>query len=291
MSDMTYPGLYYEADSASNRQQKLFLWIIRAEFAALFVASVLTINIVPSAGYIIAYGLVLTTAAILLGVRSFLKPEQSWYQARALAESVKTATWKYALGAKPFDHQTHDTAVRAEFRRFLTDILTVNQRIGSQFDGSAASKDQITTEMDAIRALPREYRLDLYMDQRVDNQCRWYVAKAKSNRSWAIRSIFILGVLYALAFLVLLVRVARPEWSYSHPEPFILLAAALIGWMQIKKFNELAASYNLTAIEIGILKSRAPEIQTDDELSDFIDDAEEAFSREHTQWLARRSHQ
>jgi hypothetical protein len=266
------------------------LWIIRAEFAALLAASILTINIAPSASYIIAYGLVLGIASSLLGIRSIFKPEQSWYQARALAESVKTATWKYVMRAKPFDHQFDDAVVRAKFRRFLKDILAANQRIGSQFDGSGTTRDQITAEMEAMRCLPREDRLALYMNHRVGNQCVWYAAKAKSNRASAIRSVIVLVGLYVLAFATLLVRVAHPEWSYSHPEPLILLAAALIGWMQIKKFNELAASYNLTAIEIGILKSRAPEIKADEDLSDFIDDAEEAFSREHTQWLARRSH-
>ena len=275
---------------ASNRQQKLYLFVIRAELTALFVASILTIQIVPSAGYIIIYGLVLAAAAFLLGVRSIYKLEQGWYQARALAESIKTATWKYVMRAKPFQYEPRNTVVREKFRGFLSDILAANQRIGSQFDGSSATRDQITDEMESIRALPREDRLTFYMERRVDNQSRWYAAKAKSNRAWAIKSIMILGGLYALAFAVLLVRVARPDWPYSHPEPLILLAAAVIGWMQIKKYNELATSYNLTAIEIGILKSRAPEIQTDAEFSDFIDDAEEAFSREHTQWLARRSH-
>ena len=290
MTELTFPGLYHEADSASNRQQKMFLWVIRAEFAALFAASILTINIVPEAWYIIVYGLVMVLAAGLLIFRSTTKPEQSWYQARALAESIKTTTWKYAMQSKPFDHHDNDALDRAFFRNFLKDLLRTNQQVGAQFDGSSATMDQVTDEMAAIRALDTTDRLALYMDQRVENQRRWYAVKAGNNRTWAKMSVFALVALYTLAFIALLVRVAKPEWAYSHPEPLILLATALIGWMQIKKFNELATSYNLTALEIGILKSRAPEIESDEALSDFIDDAEEAFSREHTQWLARRSH-
>lgn len=289
MKDITYPGLYDEADAASNRQQMLFLLVIRAEFCALLAASILTINILPKTGYIILFGLVLIAATILLGIRSIFKLEQGWYQARALAESVKTATWKYVMGAKPFNKCPNDLSVRETFRNFLKDILSANQRIGSQFDGSGATKDQITIEMDEFRNLSRAERIALYIDGRIDNQRRWYAEKAKKNRTWAIRSIAALISLYALAFSVLLLRVAHPDWSYSHPEPLILLASALIGWMQIKKFNELATSYNLTAIEIGILKSKTSEIQTEEDLSNFVDDAEEAFSREHTQWLARRS--
>ena len=289
MTELTFPGLYHEADSASNRQQKLFLFIIRAEFAALFVASILTINIVAAAWYIIVYGLVLAAATGRLIFRSTAKPEQSGYQARALAESIKTTTWKYAMQSKPFDHHDKDELDRASFRNFLKDLLNINQHVGNQFDGSSAARDQVTDEMAAIRALETRDRLALYMDQRVENQRKWYAVKAAKNRQWARRAVITLVTLYAIAFASLLLRVANPEWSYSHPEPFILVATALIGWMQIKKFNELATAYNLTAIEIGILKSRAPEITTDKSLSDFIDDAEEAFSREHTQWLARRS--
>ncbi len=291
MTDLTLPGLYHEADTASNRQQKMFLRVIRAEFAALFVASILTINIVPKAWYIMVYGLVLVLAAGLLVFRSMTKPEQSWYQARALAESIKTTTWKYAMQSKPFNHHNTDALDRASFRNVLKDLLRTNQQVGAQFDGSSATLDQVTDEMAAIRALNTSDRLALYMAQRVENQRRWYAVKAGKNRRWAKSSVIALVTLYAIAFIALLIRVAKPEWAFSHPEPLILLATALIGWMQIKKFNELATSYNLTAVEIGILKSRAPEIESDEALSDFIDDAEEAFSREHTQWLARRSHQ
>lgn len=288
MTELTYPGLYQEADAASNRQQRFFLRVIRAEYAALFVASVLTVEIIPQSWYIITYGCVLALAALLLGVRTVMKPEQSWYQARALAESVKTATWKFAMRSKPFDFND-ELQDRAAFRNFLGDLLQANQHIGNQFDGSSAHLDQVTSEMISIRSLPRDERLSLYLKQRVDNQRRWYAVKAGRNRRWAKVSVGLLFAIYGAAFVVLLARVSHPSWSYAHPDPIILLATALIGWMQIKKYNELSASYSLTAIEIGILRSRVPEITTNEQLSDFIDDAEEAFSREHTQWLARRS--
>lgn len=288
MIELTYPGLYEEADAASNRQQSFFLRVIRAEYVVLFIASVLTVEIITQSWYIITYGCALALAALFLGIRTVKKPEQSWYQARALAESVKTATWKFVMRSKPFDigDEPQD---RAAFRNFLKDLLQANRHIGTQFDGSKSGLEQVTPEMLAIRALPLDERLSLYLASRVDSQRRWYTIKAASNRRWAKISIAMLFATYGIAFLVLLVRVSQPSWAFSHPDPILILATALIGWMQIKKYNELSASYSLTAIEIGILRSRVPEIATNDQLSDFIDDAEEAFSREHTQWLARRS--
>ncbi|HDQ2581608.1 TPA: SLATT domain-containing protein [Morganella morganii] len=66
------------------------------------------------------------------------------------------------------------------------------------------------------------------------------------------------------------------------------IISALIGWVQIKKYNELSASYALTAHEIGLIKEQSYYISSEKDFLDFIRDAETAFSREHTQWQARR---
>jgi hypothetical protein len=56
----------------------------------------------------------------------------------------------------------------------------------------------------------------------------------------------------------------------------------------MKRHSELTASYNLTAHEIGIIKGNAEAVETESEFSDFVNEAELAFSREHTQWVARK---
>ena len=48
------------------------------------------------------------------------------------------------------------------------------------------------------------------------------------------------------------------------------------------------ASYNLTAHEIGIIRANSDSVETEKDLSNFVNEAELAFSREHTQWVARR---
>lgn len=283
---MKFPALHLVADRASDRQQALYFGLVLAEYIALLTVAVLSVNIIPNRPYIILFGLLLGMALAALVVRSVLKPEQRWYQARALAESVKTTTWKFAMAARPFENDVND---RRRLRQMLQELLEANRSVGSQFDGNVVGGDQITSDMDALRELPRAERLDVYMRDRVDDQLAWYSRKSKANSNLGKRFAIILGSLYVLAFLVLLIRLDKPQWIYAHPEPLILLGASVLGWMQIKRFNELGASYGLTAAEIGILRSRAPEIEDDDGLSIFIDDAEEAFSREHTQWLARRS--
>ena len=58
--------------------------------------------------------------------------------------------------------------------------------------------------------------------------------------------------------------------------------------MQAKRFTELSASYALTAHEITLIREQADELKKDEHLSTFVGDAENAFSREHTQWEARK---
>lgn len=283
---MKLPALHAVADRASDHQQSLYFGLVVTEYAALLMVSVLSVNMIQDRRYIIVYGVLLGVALATLVVRSVLKPERRWYQARALAESVKTTAWKFAMVSRPFEYDAED---RRRLRQMLQELLDANRSLGSQFNGSSAGGDQITSDMEKFRMLPRSERLDIYMRDRVEDQLDWYLRKAKSNSAAGRRFAIALGCLYVIAFVVLLIRLDQPGWIYAHPDPLILLGASVLGWMQIKRFNELGAAYGLTAAEIGILKSRAPEIADDIALSIFVDDAEEAFSREHTQWLARRS--
>lgn len=280
------PTLHAVADRASGRQQALYFGLIFGEYAALVAVAAMSVNMVASRRYIVVYGLFLAAALAILVARTVLKPEKRWYQARALAESVKTTAWKFAMGARPFQRDDGD---RARLRTMLSELVSTNRSLGGQFDGNLSVDDQIPGELEAVRTLPWPDRMDHYMRDRVEDQLGWYGRNAKSNSKAGAIFAIVLGALYIAAFLVFAIRTEKPTWIYAHPDPIILLCASLLGWMQIKRFNELGASYALTAIEIGILKSRGPEIRDDEGVSLFVDDAEEAFSREHTQWLARRS--
>lgn len=280
------PALHAVADRASGRQQALYFGLISGEYAALVAVAAMSVNMIGTRSYIIVYGLFLAAALTILVIRTALKPEQRWYQARALAESVKTTSWKFAMGSRPFRRDGDDNA---RLRTMLGELLNANRSLGGQFDGKLSMDDQIPEELESIRALPWEDRMNHYMHDRVEDQLRWYARNAQSNADTGRTFAIVLGILYVVAFFVFLIRTEEPSWTYAHPDPIILLCASVLGWMQIKRFNELGASYALTANEIGIVKTRAREIHDDEGVSLFVDDAEEAFSREHTQWLARRS--
>ena len=62
----------------------------------------------------------------------------------------------------------------------------------------------------------------------------------------------------------------------------------MLSWIQAKRFQELAASYALAAHEISIIRQQSSGPMDDRAFSRFVGDAENAFSREHTQWVARQ---
>jgi hypothetical protein len=85
-----------------------------------------------------------------------------------------------------------------------------------------------------------------------------------------------------------LVQIASPDILYLPIEVLIVIASSILTWMQAKRYQELTTSYNLTAHEITIIRQNIDFCLSDQQLSDFIKDAENAFSREHTQFVARK---
>lgn len=275
----------------SAKSQSDYLWLIRAEYALLFLAAVLSMNWSKKPTFFIWYAIVLLASLTILICRSWMKPEQDWYRGRALAESIKTSSWRFVMRSSPFGDADSITIPRSEFRQHLLAILKANRFIGDKMPPDSAAKEQIPENMEEVRARDLEHRKAFYSEHRIKDQRMWYTAKAGANkrasRHWLLAGI----VAYAVAIVLALFRIEYPDWELWPIEPVIVLASSFVGWTQIKKFNELASSYTLTAHEIGIIQNRIGEIDKEDDFSEFVNDAEQAFSREHTQWVARQQAQ
>jgi len=287
MNDEDYPALFLSADKASNDYQWFFLLLVKSEYALLFGAACLSLEFLKGVEFYILYSGIFFLGLAILLTRSLKKPEQDWYRCRALAESVKTLTWRYMMHAAPFNKPEQES--RAEFRNQLHLVVDDNRSTAQKITNDRSGKDQITAKAENIRAQKRADRLDFYVANRIDQQRNWYSKKSQHNktaaRNWVIGS----ATSYLLAGFLTLARIAYPNWSYWPIEPLIVIAASIIGWMQIKKYNELSAAYTVAAHEIGLVKIRSAEINRDEAFSEFVNDAEKAFSREHTLWLARQS--
>ncbi len=285
---MNYPSLYKVADAASLSAQRTFLRLTFFHAFLLIIGTCLTINVMPEKKYSIIMAIVFLSAlgiSIFLGVKKF---EKTWYNGRAVAESIKTSTWRYVMRSTPFMDAQSVQIPKSEFRNMLHEIIRTNRELGGAIGEHQDVGDQITEDMDDTRALNMQERVDFYLRNRIDEQRRWYTTKAAHNKKMQKYWFAALLIAQFSAVCCVLVRIAYPEWKYWPTDVFVVLAAFIISWMQIKKFNELSSAYSLTAQEIGIIRGLTESVETEEQLSEFVNNAERAFSREHTQWVARQ---
>lgn len=281
-----FPALFRSADEASNKSQRTYLVLIRCEYLVLLTAAAFSMPWSKHPAYYAVYALVFGLSIILLLFRKMSKLEQGWYRTRALAESIKTSAWRYMMRTPPF--QKDPVSSRREFVALLRQLLDSNRDAGKALASVDVHGEQVTTAMEQRRVESLAERKSLYLLERIEDQCAWYSQKAAFNRDAGMFWTALCVGVYMLAGGLVLSRIVFPTWELWPTAPLIVIASSVIGWMQIKKFGELSSAYALTAQEIGIIKARLVDIQTEKEFSEFVNEAELAFSREHTQWIARQ---
>ncbi|OJU83399.1 MAG: hypothetical protein BGO06_15265 [Shinella sp. 65-6] len=285
MTDQDFPALFRSSDNLSKRSQTIFLATLGVHLIALVAAAVLSVVGTST------FSLALTQLIILLialGCSIYLsaaRPDRYWYGGRALAESVKTITWRYVSKAEPF-HES-DALADAEFRNALKSIFEQNKDASSRLTDHLNGV-QITDGMRQMRSAPLSARRSTYAKSRIENQLTWYTKKAAFNRNRSSQLFLLLIATNSLAVLFGVLRfnyLTSPFWP---TDVIVATAASLLSWMQARRFSELAASYTLAAHEISLIREKAHLPDTNEKFSKFVGDAENAFSREHTQWAARK---
>lgn len=288
MSDLQttdYPALYQSSDTLSLRAQRAFFCALRGHLFCLVTAALLSVLNRPSPPLALLQAVVLLGALACALYLFVVRPDRDWYAGRAVAESIKTSTWRFVSQAEPF-HTNEDTD-RLHFHKILHDIVEQNREVAQRLSTHLGG-EQITDTMRAMRQASVSDRLQVYETSRIDDQQQWYAQKAAFNNTMATRFFVALIVTNAIAIVLAIARIAFPNTPYWPTDVFVTLAAGLLSWIQARRFSELAASYTLAAHEIGLIKAQAARVKTDDDLSKFVSDAENAFSREHTQWVARK---
>lgn len=210
-------------------------------------------------------------------------PEKAWYQARAGAESVKTLSWRYAVGADPFFESLSTAEADNLFRARVSQVARQVSESVSLPEEDASSP---TPEMQALRTASVTTRRDVYLRDRTQKQRDWYSKKAGDNRlaSKRWRSFLLLAELIAV---VLAAGRLFGGWTIDAAGILAAGIAAGAAWLALKQHTTLRAAYALTAAELEkqIASLRAAE---DSVWPTAVADAEEAISREHTMWLASR---
>ncbi|KOG37003.1 membrane protein [Streptomyces resistomycificus] len=210
------------------------------------------------------------------------RPEEAWYDGRALAESTKTLAWRYAVGGAPFPADLPEAEAQLRFLERLRDLLREAPATSLAPMGSAA----VTDAMNGLRAQDFDARKKAYVEQRVENQLRWYTAKAQANvvraRRWRL-------ILIAVEGLGLTAAVLRLTGVLDFDLAGVLAAVLGAGsaWFAVRQYETLGRAYTFAATELSIIHDRLSHT-TPASWAQEVADAEEAISREHTMWRASR---
>lgn len=280
-----YPAFYESTDRLSLEGQNRFNWALRLRLLGLVIATI-------GSGVILAYGLISVGAWLAIGgfllailIEAWLavdKPDRSWYEGRAAAESAKTLTWRYAVRGESFNTDENiDSSFRAQIGNLLQDLRDLD------LPSSVLADSQITDDMREVRSKPFESRKEIYREGRIETQRKWYSDKASFNRTrarrWSI-TVFSIEGLGVIGGLFLLTGIL--------PIDFIslaaIIAAAITAWTQARQYKTLAVAYGVTAQELASVKNELDGIVQESDWPYFVGQAEEAISREHTLWRASR---
>jgi hypothetical protein len=289
LPDSALPGLFHAADQASLAAQHRFLVASRLRLGLLVVAAVagaVPSGDTPTNDQIAGIGTVLAlVGAILVEVwLQTTRPEQTWYDGRALAESAKTSAWRYAVGGAPFAAALDGPAADRRLTTQLAELL----RDAPASAIAPPRGEAITAQMRALRASDLDVRRSVYLNERIDQQTEWYARKARQNEMSAGRwrmgllTVETAGVVAALGRTTGFVE-------FDLAGIVAALGAAFVAWLSLKQHESLARAYSYAANELALASTRLHTVKGEAEWSAEVDNAEEAISREHTMWRASRS--
>lgn len=285
LTDADLPGAWKNADDESRYAQQLTLWLTKGRLGGGLVAAAggaisWRIDRVDVAAWTILIGVL---SALICEVVSWVThSEQAWYEGRAVAESVKTLAWRYAVCADPFPVSMTDSDAKTLLRERISTVTSeVSERI--VFDANSV----VTHNMNILRAAPFEDRRDTYINGRTVDQKNWYAKKARLNRGCTIFWRSTLIIFDALVFGLACSRLSG-GWTIDFAGLLGALIAAGTAWVSVKQFSPLASAYAVATKELGIQESKLRMVNEKD-WALVAADAEEAISREHTTWLASRT--
>lgn len=286
------PDPFWAADNASLIGQRRAVAWYRAQILLVLLAALVGIFSWETGGIdfapLAAVLCFLAAGAFALQLRR-RNPQQLWYDGRAAAESVKTLAWKYVVRAQPFDGDGVSDAADANFLKQAQEVVAMFADSGVFPPGA---RPAVSDRMRRLRAAPLQVRRDLYLRERVLAQRTWYQSRAQEYESkssmWGLRTLVLLLIGAVLAFAETFLDMG---WHALG-----LVAAgvtSITAWSQLKQFRPLAAAYRMAEREldeilIQLQRLDAARPDAEEEWAELVRDAEDAVSREHTLWLARR---
>ena len=287
IDESDFPPLYHAADGNSLDGQRRFLTATQLRLVMLVVAALFGLITWRRGRADLAAVVAGAAFAVALVAELYLlrrRPDRRWYDGRAAAESVKTLTWRYLVGGNPFGltEVSEEEAERLLLHRFRQVAAELR---GAHLVQVSDADDQIGPALRRVRSLPLEERRAVYRSRRIEAQRTWYRTKARWNErratQWSL-------VLTGLEVLGLGGAVLKATGAFRFD--LLGLASALVGagaaWVQTKQHQTLASAYEVASQELAVIGASGDWASDEPAWAHFVDQAEEAISREHTTWRA-----
>jgi hypothetical protein len=289
------PDLYISGNNLSIKSQTQYLLLSKIDLFAMILSAGLSVLVFMGEGFknflIIIVCCLLVLSIILRSTIRHLQLEKYWYHGRAIAESVKTLTWRYVTRVDPFTASRSQSEVDSFFLQNLHSISNSAKTISPQLEAHRQNdSSQITPAMKTVRSMAFEDRKKIYLQHRITDQCSWYQEKAKYNarqeRNWFIY--ITVAQVMAILFAILMVRYSQSPVNVT--AFLVTISSAATAWIKLKQFQELSQSYSVAGQELSFIREKGNHINNEEEFVNYASDAENAVSREHTLWIARRDH-
>lgn len=287
-----FPNYFIAGDNASLKAQKTYINLICVDLILICLGASLSIynyqNTNTKMWIYIVSGIFLFISFILSLIMKFKKYEDIWYRGRALAESVKTLTWRFMTKSELFDSTISDEEAKKKFIERIKEIKNEFKDLTNSLRAENLKQPIITSKMEEIRSKSIEERRAFYLKNRIKNQIDWYASKADTNENKYEYWFWVVIIAQAFAIISIIVLIKYPEFNFNFVGLFTTLSASFLSWLQVKKYQENKEAYTTALSELRMIETLSESINTEEEFAKFVLDSENAMSREHTIWLAQK---
>lgn len=237
-------------------------------------------------------GVLMFIAFVAYGVRFCSRYHHRWLGRRALAEATKGLAWRYSMHAMHADlNATTPLSLNEAHQAFHTELGKFEQqghdlRLAPPQPGDV----ELTQKMESLRLAGPIIQSDAYLEDRINDQQRWYATKAIAFEKLTTRLQLARGGMYVLGAILIVFSGVGPNGLAAATT----IAGALATWLAGKRYDDLAQSYGAMARELIGLRNKAPNLTSLGQSSSanqqavwaaFVDEVETLLDGEHRDWL------
>lgn len=271
-----FPGIFRALDGRIVKLQRRFRAIGLAQILLFVLASLLSLTSIRIATYemsLLLASLVFASALLLQVIFNGDRIERTVKDLRRAAETIRSLTWRYAVGGKPFDQTTEQASSQfvSEVQQTIFQYRRIPRRL--VLDGTYAKYTSVTPAMVDLRAAPLEARKTAYFQFRLKDQMYWFQRKAtRMGRQlvfWNVLAVLLQSVVI-VGLLLRGIGIVRFD-LYSLASA---LGAAGATYSQNMQFSRFRDDYEYAAQRLTALYPVFSEFLTESDWSQRVDQLE-----------------